>query len=100
VIVTDKTQDQFSGAADVETTEGSMQIEEFGGTDGMELDAEDEAALGITQAMSPEMNGTIQLTFDTVKGMFSNVKGNLTTVIDVMGMKMQIKSQLELKKIE
>ena len=99
VIATDKTQDQFSGAADVETTEGSMQIEEFGGMEGMELEPEDEAALGMTKAMSPEMNGTIQLTFDTLKGMFSNVKGNLTTIIDVMGMKMQIKSQLELKKI-
>lgn len=99
VIATDKTQDQFSGAADVETTEGSMQIEEFGGMEGMELEPEDEAALGMSKAMSPEMNGTIQLTFDTVKGMFSNVKGNLTTVIDVMGMKMQIKSQVEMKKI-
>jgi hypothetical protein len=98
VITTDKTQDQFSGAASGQTQDGSFSIAEFGGTEGMELDSEDQDALAMTKAMSPEMNGNIQVVFDTVTGMFVGVKGTLKTTIDAMGIQMSVNSVLEMKK--
>jgi hypothetical protein len=97
-ISTEKSQDMFSGAANGQTQEGSFSIGEFGGTDGMELDAEDQAAVDMTKSMSPDMSGTISAVFDTTNGMFTALKGNLTTVVEVMGMKMTVKSVLEMKK--
>ena len=70
----------------------------FGGTDGMELDAEDQAALGMAKGMAPEMNGTITANFDYTNGMFVGIGGTLNTTIDMMGMKMTVKSVLEMKK--
>jgi hypothetical protein len=48
--------------------------------------------------MAPEMNGTITSNFDYVNGMFVSIGGTLTTVVDMMGMKMTVKSVLEMKK--
>lgn len=97
-ISTDKSQDPFSGAASGESQEGSFSIGEFGGVRGMDLDAEDQEAVDMTTAMSPDMSGTITAVFDSANGMFTGLKGNLTTVIDMMGVKMSVKSVLEMKK--
>ena len=97
-ISTDKSQDMFSGAADGQSQDGSFSIGEFGGTDGMDLDAEDQEAIAVSKGMSPELSGTITALFDATNGMFTSLKGNLTTVIDMMGMKMSVKSVLEMKK--
>jgi hypothetical protein len=97
-ISTDKSQDPFSGAANGQSQEGSFSMEEFGGTEGMDLNAEDQEAVDMTTAMSPDMSGTITAVFDVTNGMFTGVKGNLTTIIDMMGMKMTVKSVLEMKK--
>ncbi len=97
-ISTDKSQDMFSGSADGQSQDGSFSIGEFGGTDGMDLDAEDQEAIAVSKGMSPELSGTITAVFDATNGMFTSLKGNLTTVIDMMGMKMSVKSVLEMKK--
>lgn len=97
-ISTDKSQDPFSGAANGQSKEGSFSMEEFGGTEGMDLDAEDQEAVAMTTAMSPDMSGTITAVFDSTNGMFTGLKGTLNTVIDMMGMKMTVKSVLEMKK--
>lgn len=98
-ISTDKSEDQFSGAASGQSQEGSFNIGEFGGMEDMEgLDEEDKEAMAMSKSMSPVMNGTIAVVFDATNGMFSGVKGNLTTEIDMMGMKMTVKSVLEMKK--
>ncbi|MES2554563.1 MAG: hypothetical protein V4604_00350 [Bacteroidota bacterium] len=97
-ISTDKSQDPYSGAASGESQEGSFSMEEFGGMEDMDLDAEDQEAVDMTTAMSPNMSGTITAVFDASNGMFTGLKGTLNTVIDMMGMKMTVKSVLEMKK--
>jgi hypothetical protein len=97
-ISTNKNADMFQGAASGQTEEGSFNMGSFGGIDGMEIDSEDQATLGIEKGMAPEMNGTINANFDYTNGMFVGVGGTLNTTIDVMGMKMTVKSVLEMKK--
>ncbi len=97
-ISTNKNADMFQGAASGQTEEGSFNMGSFGGTDGMELDSEDQAALVMTKGMAPEMNGTITANFDYTNGMFVGIGGTLNTTIDMMGMKMTVKSVLEMKK--
>lgn len=97
-ISTDKSQDMFSGSASGQSQEGSFNIDEFGGMDDMDLDSEDEEAIAMTKSMSPVMSGTISSVFDATNGMFSGVKGNLSTEVDTMGIKMTVKSVLEMKK--
>jgi hypothetical protein len=97
-IGTNKNADMFQGAARGQTEEGSFNMGSFGGTDGMDLDAEDQAAMGMAKGMAPEMNGTINSVFDYTNGMFVGIAGTLTTTIDMMGVKMTVKSILEMKK--
>jgi hypothetical protein len=97
-ISTNKNADMFQGAASGQTEEGSFNMGSFGGIDGMEIDSEDQATLRIEKGMAPEMNGTINANFDYTNGMFVGVGGTLNTTIDVMGMKMTVKSVLEMKK--
>lgn len=97
-VKTDKSKDQFSGGASGQTQEGSFNMGTFGGMEGFATDPEDQEALAMTKAMSPEMNGTFNVVFDTNAGMFVGLKGNLSTVIDAMGMKMTVNSVLDMKK--
>lgn len=97
-ISTDKSQDMFSGSASGQSQEGSFEIEEFGGMEDMEMEEEDEEAMAITKSMTPSLSGTISTVFDATNGQFTTIKGNLTSEIDAMGMKMTVKSVLEMKK--
>jgi hypothetical protein len=97
-ISTSKSADMFQGSASGQTEEGSFNMNGFGGTEGMGMDSEDQAAMDMTKGMAPEMNGTITSNFDYTNGMFSSIGGTLNTVIDIMGMKMTVKSILEMKK--
>jgi hypothetical protein len=97
-ISTSKNADMFQGSASGQTDEGSFEMGGFGGVQDMELDAEDQAAMDMTKGMAPEMNGTITSNFDYTNGMFVSIGGALTTTIDMMGMKMTVKSVLEMKK--
>jgi hypothetical protein len=49
--------------------------------------------------MMPNLDCDFDSFFNYNEGMFSNVKGIVTTTINAMGMKMQVKSNLEMKKI-
>lgn len=97
-IGTNKNSDMFQGAASGQTEEGSFNMGSFGGAEAMELDTEDQAAMGVTKGMAPEMNGIINSVFDYTNGMFVGIAGTLTTTIDMMGMKMTVKSVLDMKK--
>lgn len=99
-IVTDKSQDQFSGAADGQTEEGSFKMEEFGNVENMEggWSEEDHEAMDMTKGMSPDLSGTFTCVFDATNGMFTGVSGNLTSSLDAMGVRMTVKSVLEMKK--
>jgi hypothetical protein len=100
VISTDKNKDMFGGGAEGETSEGDFNMG-MGGLETMEdveLTTEDQMALGASKSMSPEISGKITTNFDFANGMFQQVKGNLNTEIDMMGMKMTVNSVLEMKK--
>ena len=97
-ISTDKNADMFEGSAEGQSQEGSFDMGTFGGTDGMDLTTEDQAAIGMGNAMSPVMDGTMTTNFDYGSGMFINVSGTLNTTIDMMGTKMTVKSVLTMKK--
>jgi hypothetical protein len=97
-ISTDKNSDMFGGGADVQTSEGGMQMG-MGGFEQMpELTVEDQMAIGSAKAMSPEMSGKITANFDYTNGMFQQVKGKLITNINLMGVTMTVNSVLEMKK--
>ncbi|MFN6015484.1 MAG: hypothetical protein ACK47F_12410 [Flavobacteriales bacterium] len=97
-ITTDKNADMFEGSAEGQSHEGSFDIGTFGGTDGMELTDEDQAAIGMGNSMSPTMDGTMTTNFDYGTGMFINVTGTLNTTLENMGAKMTVKSVLTMKK--
>lgn len=97
-ISTDKNADMFEGSAEGQSQEGSFDMGTFGSTEGMDLTTEDQAAIGMGNAMSPAMDGTMTTNFDYGSGMFLNVSGTLNTTIDMMGTKMTVKSVLTMKK--
>jgi hypothetical protein len=92
-ISTNKSADMFEGSANGQSEEGSFDMGTFGGTEGMELTEEDQAAIGMGNAMSPDMNGTMTTNFDYTNGMFISVNGTLNTTID-----MTVNSVLVMKK--
>ena len=71
----------FEGSAKGESEEGSFEMGTFGGTDGMDLDTEDQAALATTNSMTPTMNGELVSTFDVANGQFINSKGIFSSSI-------------------
>lgn len=97
-ISTSKNADMFQGSASGQTEEGSFNMSGFGGVETMDIDAEDQAAMDMTKGIAPDMSGKITSNFDYTNGMFSSIGGTLTTVIEMMGMKMTVKSVLEMKK--
>jgi hypothetical protein len=64
----------------------------------MKLDDQDQEAMEISKGMSPDISGSITSSFDSLNGMFIGVSGNLNTIIETMGLKMVIKSKIEMKK--
>jgi hypothetical protein len=52
-----------------------------------------------TQAM-PDIKGDITSNFDYARGIFKNIKGTISSSTDMMGMKLEIKSNMEMKMLE
>lgn len=69
------------------------------GVEGMQLSKEDQAEMDMGKAMSPDMTCDIISNFNYQQGMFQNVNGTVTTTMDAMGMKMNVVSVLEMKKL-
>jgi hypothetical protein len=65
----------------------------------MDLNDEDKAAMDISKSMMPNLDCDFDSFFNYAEGMFSNVKGIVTTTVNAMGMKMQVKSNVEMRKI-
>ena len=97
-ISTDKNADMFEGSAKRESEEGSFDMGTFGGTDGMDLDTEDQAALATTNSMAPTITGELVSTFDVANGQFINSKGVITSTIDTMGVKMTCTTNFDFRK--
>jgi hypothetical protein len=64
----------------------------------MELTSEDQEAMGMAKAAAPNMDGKLTSSFDFVNGMFSNIKGNINTSIDMMGVTMKVNSVIDMKR--
>ncbi|MCE3297262.1 MAG: hypothetical protein K0R65_2976 [Crocinitomicaceae bacterium] len=100
---TDKSKDMFTG--DAKTTDGNgntmfdMNTEGFGNMEEMELTQEDKAAMDMSKMMSPDMSCDINSTFNYATGMFDQVYGTVNTSMDAMGMKMEVKSFLQMRKL-
>lgn len=97
-ISTDKNADMFQGSAKGKSEEAGFDMGTFGGTDGMDLDTESQAAFATTKSMSPTMNGELVSIFDVTKGQFINSKGVLSSTIDTMGVKISCTTNFELRK--
>jgi hypothetical protein len=99
-ISTDKNADMFQGSASGQSGDGSQQfnMEGFGGESDMELTTEDQEAMAIAKAASPNMDGKLTVSFDFVNGMFSSIKGNINTAIDMMGVTTKVNSIIEMKR--
>lgn len=65
----------------------------------MDITKEDKQAMDISKSMMPNIDCDFDSFFNYNEGMFSSVNGIMTTTINAMGMKMQIKSNLQMKKI-
>jgi hypothetical protein len=98
-IATDKSADMFSGSAKGQTEEGSFDMGMSGMEDQMEMTAEDQAMMGMTKGMAPEMSGNLTSSFNYTAGMFVSVGGKITTVIDMMGTKISVDSVVSMTKI-
>ncbi|MBM3186673.1 MAG: hypothetical protein FJZ67_10260 [Bacteroidetes bacterium] len=99
-IATDKNSDMFQGSANGQSGDGSQQfsMEGFGGESQMELTQEDQEAMSMTKSAAPNMDGKLTVSFDFVNGMFSSIKGNINTAIDMMGVIMKVNSVIEMKR--
>jgi hypothetical protein len=99
-ISTDKNADMFQGAANGQSGDGTQQfnMEGFGSESQMDLTEEDKEAMAITKAASPNMDGKLTASFDFVNGMFSSIKGNINTAIDMMGVTTKVNSVIEMKR--
>jgi len=91
-ISTNKNANQFEGGAKGSSGDGETQFDmgTFGGTDGMDLNSEDQAAMGTMNAMTPIMTGELTSTFDIANGMIINSKGTLNSSVDAMGVKIDV----------
>lgn len=99
---TDKSKDMFS--SDVKSTDGNgnsmfdMNTNEMNMGD-IEMTAEDKNAMDMMKSMSPSMTCDITSDFNYFMGMFNQVYGTVNTSMDAMGMKLEVKSFLQLKKM-
>ncbi len=92
-ISTNKNGDMFSGGASGQKGDGSGGFDtEFGGMSEMDLDQDDQMAIGMTQASMPSISGNISSSFNPSIGQFTTAKGILTTTMDMMGAKIEVVS--------
>jgi hypothetical protein len=98
---TDKTKDPISGGASGSDASGNsmFNMDMMGGMEGMELDEEDKEGMNMMTAMSPTMTCDINSSFNYASGMFDHISGTVNTSMDTMGMKLEVKSRLQMKKL-
>jgi len=94
----DKSKSLIDSKTEVKTQDANM-LMDMSVEKMMDLNNEDKAAMDISKAMMPNLDCDFDSFFNYAEGMFSNVKGIVTTTVNAMGMKMQVKSNLEMRKI-
>lgn len=100
---TNKSNDMFTGNANTQSgTDGNgmnVSTEGFGDMGNIEMTNEDKNAVDIMKGMTPAMTCDITSSFNYTTGMFDQVSGTVNTTMDTMGMKMEVKSFLQMKKL-
>ena len=100
---TDKSKDMFTGNANTQSgTDGNgmnVSTEGFGDMGNIEMTGEDKEAMDMMKGMTPDMTCDITSSFNYATGMFDQVSGTMNTTMDAMGMKMEVKSFLQMKKL-
>lgn len=99
-ISTDKNQNMTTGNANATDGDGNVMFDmNTEGLGDVEMDAEDKNAMNMMSAMSPSMSGDITSDFSYALGMFQQVSGTLKTSMDAMGMKMDVVTNMTMKKL-
>jgi hypothetical protein len=113
VLNTDKSADLFDAKAKGSSADGSKSIDmdmntemdmdmetHFGADMTMQLSPEDQAAMDLSKAMSPDMSAKIQASFNPAFGRFEMVAGTVSTKMNAMGLKMEVNSVLEMRRVQ
>lgn len=97
---TDKTKSIAGSSATAQSQNASMSME-MPNMDQMmsEIGDEDKRDMELTKQLMPTMAMDFDSFFDANTGMFSAIKGVLTTSYNAMGFKMEVVSNLEMKKL-
>ena len=97
---TDKSKSIAGSATNVQSQNASMSME-MPNMDQMmsEMSDEDKRDMELTKQLMPTMAMDFDSFFDANTGMFSAIKGVLTTSYNAMGFKMEVVSNLEMKKL-
>lgn len=97
---TDKAKSIAGSSANAQSENSSMTMEMPNMEQMMsDMSAEDKRDMELTKQMMPTMTMDFDCFFDSNAGMFSAVKGVLTTSYNAMGLKMEVVSNLEMKKL-
>lgn len=95
---TDKSKSLIDSKTDVKTQNTNM-LMDMNVESMMEIDREDKQAMESSKAIMPNLDCDFDSFFNYSEGMFSTIKGIVATNINAMGLKMQVKSNIEMKKI-
>lgn len=67
---------------------------------GSDMTQEDQAAMNMSKAMAPDMTVNLQASFNPAFGQFEMVAGNVRTKVNTMGLKMEVNSVLEMRRVQ
>ena len=96
----DKSKSTFGSSTTIQSENSSMSMEMPNMNQMMsDLSPEEQQGMALTNQMMPSINMDFDSFFDCNIGMFSVVKGVMTTSINAMGMKINVLSDLEMKRL-
>ena len=96
----DKSKNPFESSATMQSENSSMTAAMPNMQQMMsEMSIEDQQSVALTQQMMPNVTMDFDSYFDYNVGMFTKVQGIMTTILNTMGLKMEVVSNLEMKKL-
>jgi hypothetical protein len=96
----DKSKSTFGSSTTIQSENSSMSMEMPNMNQMMsDLSPEEQQGMALTNQMMPSINMDFDSFFDCNIGMFSLVKGVMNTSINAMGMKINVVSDLEMKRL-
>lgn len=96
----DKSKNPFASSATMQSENSSMTAAMPNMHQMMsEMSIEDQQSVALTQQVLPNVTMDFDSYFDYNTGMFTKVQGIMTTILNTMGLKMEVVSNLEMKKL-